>query len=456
MSIKIVSSTKKRRDNLKKVFAIVDIETTGGHAGANNITEIAIVLHNGQEIEGKYTTLINPCMPIQKYVQGLTGITDAMVAQAPKFDELAENIFNLLKDRVFVAHNVNFDYSFVKHELALAGFDLDTHKLCTIRLTKKIFPNLPKYGLGTVCRELNIMVNDRHRASGDALATAELFSLLIKHDTSGELAVMIKKKANRYLPPHVDVETVENLPMVPGVYYFHDKAGKVVYVGKAKNLKKRVTSHFSNNKPSKQKQDFLREIHGINYTVCDSELIASLLESIEIKRLWPIFNKSQKHYEHQYGIFMFEDARGYMRLGIDKKRKLLQPLITFSLFADAHSTLWQWARQHELHPALCFLDNSEKVASNLPDVASHNAAIEKVLASAQEERKTYLIKEPAQNYILIENGKFYGMGKIEDERLVTKPHELKTLLTPFPENEVIRGMLRKYTERYPGKVVMLG
>ena len=243
------------------MFAIVDIETTGGHAGANNITEIAIVLHNGQTLEGKYSTLVNPGRPIQKYVQALTGITDAMVATAPRFEHLAENIFNLLKDRVFIAHNVNFDYSFVKHELAQAGFELTTHKLCTIRLAKKIFPNLPKYGLGTVCRELNIGIQDRHRATGDALATAELFRLLVKHDTSGELQKMMKKKANRYLPPHVNIEEVENLPTVAGIYYFKNKIGKVVYVGKAKNIKKRVVSHFSNNKPSKQKQDFLREIH---------------------------------------------------------------------------------------------------------------------------------------------------------------------------------------------------
>ncbi len=176
------------------MFAIVDIETTGGQVGGNNITEIAIVLHNGYEVEGKYSTLVNPCRPIQKYVQGLTGITDAMVATAPRFGQLAESIFNLLKDRVFVAHNVGFDYVYVQQELALAGFVLNTTNLCTIKLSKKIFPGLPKYGLGTLCRELNIHVNDRHRAAGDAIATAELFSMLINHDTSGELDKMLKKK----------------------------------------------------------------------------------------------------------------------------------------------------------------------------------------------------------------------------------------------------------------------
>ena len=176
------------------MFAIVDIETTGGQVGGNNIMEIAIVLHNGREVEGKFSTLVNPCRPIQKYVQGLTGITDEMVSTAPMFGQLAENIYNLLKDRVFVAHNVAFDYTYVKQELALAGFNLTTNKLCTIKLSKKIFPGLPKYGLGTLCTELNIRVNDRHRAAGDALATAELFTMLLNHDTSGELQRMIRRK----------------------------------------------------------------------------------------------------------------------------------------------------------------------------------------------------------------------------------------------------------------------
>lgn len=434
------------------MFAVVDIETTGGHANANGITEIAIVLHNGTEIEGKFTTLVNPCMPIQRYVQGLTGITDAMVAQAPKFELLAENIYNLLKDRVFVAHNVNFDYSFVKHQLAQSGFDLTTHKLCTIRLARKIFPHLPKFGLATVCRELKIELNDRHRASGDALATAHLFKMLIDNDTSGELQKMVKKNANQYLPPNVNNEIVEVLPLTAGVYYFHNKIGKVVYVGKAKNIKKRVISHFSNNKPSKQKQEFLREIHNITYTHCDTEFLAAMLESIEIKRIWPIYNKSQKHYEHQYGIFMFEDAKGYLRLGIDKKRKLLQPLLSFSLMIQAHNVLWQWVKEYNIHPALCFLDKSDKLLSSLPDIKAHNAAIGHVIESTKQQKKTYFIRENYNNYILVEEGKFYGMGKIEDETLVSNPALLKEMLTPYPENDTLRSMLQQYISKYPENI----
>lgn len=434
------------------MFAVVDIETTGGHANANNITEIAIVLHNGYEIEGKFTSLINPCMPIQRYVQGLTGITDAMVATAPKFEELAENIYNLLKDRIFVAHNVNFDYSFVKHQLLQAGFELTTHKLCTIRLTRKIFPDLPKYGLGTVCRELKIELNDRHRAAGDALATAHLFKLLIQHDTSGELKKMVKKNSNQYLPPNLSSQIVEVLPQNAGVYYFKNKIGKVIYIGKAKNIKKRVISHFSNNKPSKQKQEFLREIFDITYKVLDSEFLATLFESIEIKRIWPIYNKSQKHYEHQYGIFIYEDAKGYLRLAIDKKRKILQPLISFNLLLQARNLLWQWVKQYDVHPALFFLD--KKNTTDLPELEQHNLSVNAIISELKQERKSYLIKE-ASNYVLVDEGTFYGMGCLKENTNITDKASIKQQLTPYPENEVLRGMLKQFVIKYPERILML-
>jgi DNA polymerase-3 subunit epsilon len=114
----------------------------------HGITEIGIVLHNGTEVEGKYETLVNPHQPIPPFIANMTGISDAMVAVAPSFEEVAPYIYNLLKDRVFVAHNVNFDFSFVKHHLQEAGFNLQTPKLCTIRLSRKVFPGYRKYGLG--------------------------------------------------------------------------------------------------------------------------------------------------------------------------------------------------------------------------------------------------------------------------------------------------------------------
>jgi DNA polymerase-3 subunit epsilon len=438
------------------MFAIVDIETTGGHASANGITEIAIVLHDGVREEGRFSTLVNPQIPIQKYVQSLTGITDAMVAKAPLFSLVAHNIHNLLKDRVFVAHNVNFDYSFVKHQLQQEGFQLDVPKLCTIRLSRKIFPGLPKYGLASLCHHFNIDNDSRHRAMGDADATAQLFSLLVQHDKSGELKKMMKKRTvEQYLPPNVDADKIKQLPYEPGVYYFHDNKGKIIYVGKAKNLKKRISSHFSNNKPSRQKQEFLRNIFDISHQVCGSELMAAMLESIEIKRLWPVYNKSQKFYERSFGIYQFEDSKGYLRLGIDAKKNYLQPLISFHLMADAHRLLWKLAKDFELHPVLLFLDKSDKKQDHLPDVLQHNQSLLKAVESIRLQQKTYLIKENGKNYFLIEEGRFYGMATLEEDVQLNDVEMAKSMLEHYPENEVLKSMLRNYAEKNPQNIIFL-
>ena len=310
------------------MFAIVDIETTGGYASGNCITEIAIAIHDGEKMVDFFETLINPEIPIPRYIQSLTGITNAMVSQAPVFEEVAPKIYGLLHNKVFVAHNVNFDYSFIKHHLGQWGYNLDCKKLCTVRLGRKVLPGYQSYSLGNICRSLHIEVENRHRAGGDTLATVQLFECILKNDNGGEIKAMLKGKAKeQFLPPHLPVEKVAQLPSCPGVYYFHNQKGKIVYVGKAKDLKKRVNSHFSNNKAGKQKQDFLREIYNVSYQLCGSELMAFILESIEIKRLWPLYNRSLKGFQQTYGLYMFEDGRGYQRLVIEKlKKQLSAPL----------------------------------------------------------------------------------------------------------------------------------
>src|SRR5258706_16116850 len=157
------------------MYAIVDIETTGSHPAENGITEIAIILYNGDEVEGRYETLVNPGVRIPSYITHLTGITNEAVAKAPSFSEVALPIFNLLSNRIFIAHNVNFDYTFIRHHLMENGYHWLPKKLCTLKLSRKAFPGLAKYGLGHLCNTFNIPVPNRHRAGGDADATTILF-----------------------------------------------------------------------------------------------------------------------------------------------------------------------------------------------------------------------------------------------------------------------------------------
>ena len=266
------------------LYAIVDIETTGGYAGAGGITEIAVFIFDGEKIVQQYQTLLNPVYTIPRYVEALTGITNAMVENEKHFSAIADELYELLHDKIFVAHNVNFDYSFVKYHLAQAGHQLNCKKLCTIRLGRQILPGIPSYSLGNICKSVGIKIDQRHRAGGDAAATVQLFHHLLKKDMNGYVQTMLKTKSKeQQAPPNLPVEQIKKLPDKPGVYYFHDQKGKVIYVGKAKSLAKRVNSHFANNNPAKQKQEFLRKIYNITYQMCGTELMAFILESVEIK-----------------------------------------------------------------------------------------------------------------------------------------------------------------------------
>ncbi|WP_197492229.1 3'-5' exonuclease [Arachidicoccus ginsenosidimutans] len=163
------------------MYAIVDIETTGSPVKDNGITEIAIVLYDGKNIEGKYQTLINPKVGISQFVAKLTGISNDMVAAAPEFSEVAENIFRLLEGRIFVAHNAGFDFPYVSHFLKASGFYLNSKVLCTLNLSRRAFPNLPKHGLEFLCSSLKIDNHSRHRAGGDAMATTELLGIILNN-----------------------------------------------------------------------------------------------------------------------------------------------------------------------------------------------------------------------------------------------------------------------------------
>lgn len=164
------------------MFAIIDIETCGGkfEPQRGRITEICILIHDGLQVTEKFSTLINPECYIAPIYTNITGITNQMVATAPKFHEVANTILKLTQNRTFVAHNVSFDYNFIKGEFAALGYEYEREKLCTVRLSRKLIPGKKTYSLGPLCQSLGISNDARHRAEGDALATAKLFDILLQ------------------------------------------------------------------------------------------------------------------------------------------------------------------------------------------------------------------------------------------------------------------------------------
>lgn len=454
------------------MYAIVDIETTGGYAAAHGITEISIHIFDGNKVIEKFETLINPQQPIPRYIQAMTGITDEMVADAPLFEEVAESIYTLLNDKIFVAHNVNFDYSFVKSHLEQAGFSIDARKLCTVRLSRKILPGFPSYSLGNLCHSLGIIMNNRHRAGGDTEATVKVFSHLLKNDKEQFIQKSLQRNSKEFiLPPNVPKEHFDQLPYTPGVYYFHDEKGKIIYVGKARNVRYRINSHFSNNSQSRQKQNFLRHTYSISYRPCATELMAHILESTEIKKLWPIFNYSQKGWEDTYGIFAYEDQNGYMRLAIEKNKKQLTPVCTFHRLIEGHDLMRKMIRNFQLCPKLCFMQTGQEKCEGIKEgyckgaceqkekALKYNYRVLEAIESLQTKPSFAIIEEglnaDEQSCILVIKGKFYGMGYINTDVQVTNLSTLQNLLTPYKENNYISNLINSYVLKYPGKVRIL-
>ncbi|AOM78951.1 exonuclease domain-containing protein [Pedobacter steynii] len=451
------------------LYAVVDIETTGGYASGNGITEIAILIHDGVSVVNSFETLINPKQYIPDHIEALTGISNDMVENAPVFAEVASEIYDLLHDKVFVAHNVNFDFSFIRHQLGEAGYDLQCNKLCTVRLSRKILPGHKSYSLGKLCAALKISLNNHHRAGGDAKATAELLSMLLQNDTEGIIHQSLKiTSKEQALPPNLSKSKIDQLPQNPGVYYFKDQKGKVIYIGKAKSLKKRVCSHFSGNNAGKQRQDFLKNIYSVDFEVCGTELMAFILEATEIKRLWPENNRALKRYEQKYALYSFEDQKGYLRLGIDTFKKNLPVLYSFNTILEGHHLLKILIKDHFLCEKLCYIQKNRMACTGHEEGNCSGACVGKESAPAYNVRVKYAIAqlksmlpsfaiidagrtEDEQSCILVEQGKLYGMGYISQYSDVQEPELLKSALKAYPSNDYIMHLILTHTEQHPHK-----
>lgn len=443
------------------LYAVVDIETTGSYAAGNGITEIAIVIHDGSKKLNFYETLVNPHIPIPYFIQRLTGIDNKMVANAPSFEEIAGQVFDLLQDKIFVAHNVNFDYSFIKHHLKNAGYELETKKLCTVRLARKVLPGLMGYSLGKLTQRLGIDHGNHHRAGGDALATADLLAMIVEKDAEGVIAAMLKgRNSEQYLPPHLPVDALEQLPSTAGVYYFYNAAGKIIYVGKAKNIRRRVRSHFSNNKINRQKQDFLRETYRITYKECATELMAHILESAEIRRLWPIHNRSQRGYLPKYGLFVYEDRQGYRRFAVEKIMRTIAPIYTFNTITEGYARVRELITEFGLCTRLCNVATSMDCGcASHAEPEEYNLKVDQAIDWIKKHLPTFAlidkgIDDNEHSCILVKEGNLYGMGYINDKKLQLKNIEtVQKIMEPMQDNDYIRNLVFRHASMYPEKCV---
>lgn len=459
---------------MSKLYAIIDIETTGGQAKRNKITEIAIILHNGEKVIDSYETLINPECSIPYNITQLTGITQDMVNGAPKFYEVAKKIVELTEGAIFVAHNVRFDYSFIRAEFARLGFTYTRKQLCTVRLARKAFPGLPSYSLGNLIRHFNIKVNKRHRAMADTQATLVLFNKILAKEKGEEqihdLVNLGIKEA--LLPKNINLETLHALPDACGVYYFHDEQGTAAYIGKSINVKKRVAEHFSKKTDKASKlQQF---VHDISFELTGSELVALLLESHEIKNLRPYINRAQRRRFFPYVIHSYTNDDGYICLDVARAASI-KSRVNYNIIAEypkpmsAKSHLQRVLAAFELCAKYCNLEahhpNSPCFPYHLKQC--HGACVQKEPVESYNERARegmeklstvfeedfFLLdvgRTPQEkSVILVENGAFYGFGYIDVEDTSGGTAALRDVIKPYLSTPETTRIIRRFMSDNP-------
>ena len=454
------------------MYAIVDIETTGGYADNHRVTEIAVYHHDGTRITDTFHTLLNPGRNIPGFITGLTGITSQMVSKAPSFDEMAPEIQDWLKDRVFVAHNAHFDYSFIKKEFEGVGVNWQPKKLCTVRLSRKIIPGLESYGLGRLSESLGIKIPNRHRAGGDAEATAKIFTILLQRDNTGVIAKALKRNSGEtILPPNLAKEEFDKLPAKPGVYYFLDGRGQVIYVGKAINIKKRIAGHFTGEAREWNRSNIRNEIHHITYELTGTELIALILEAQEIRRIWPKYNLALKYKVEEWGVYDYEDRNGYLRFGVNIVHKGTKPLITFTSKGDAWSFMWAKVKEFDLCPklsglqvakGLCFsyqTGDCKGACMGVETVKKYNKKAQKAIDSFFEKGESVAIigrgrKMDEKSLVLVENGNYLGFGFFDKDQSIGDLESAKNYIKIGKENRVAQNMVNSFLMNPRGNEVV--
>ena len=438
------------------MYAIIDIETTGGNASRERITEIAIYVHDGEKVVNEYSTLINPECKVPPFVARLTGISDEMLVNAPKFFEVARDIVEITEGCTFVAHNAAFDYSFVKQEFLNLGYKYKRPVLCTVKMSRKLLPGLNSYSLGNLCDSLGIQITSRHRASGDALATVKLFERLLSVDPT------LSQIPTDGLHPSLDRSIFSRLPLSAGVYYFHDDRGNLLYIGKSKNIHARVLSHFQNSSTGKA-IEMRSNTASISFEETGSELIALLLESDEIKKHKPPHNRLQRRISYKYGLYSLYLQSGYKVIQIEKIKSTGKPHTVFASFDEALVLVHEIVAKHNLCQKLCGLYQNHGACFQHSIGQCSGACIGAEPAEAYNLRVDAALKEFHHKWtdmaiidrgrnedevsvVLIENNVFAGFGWISNENSINDPSQLRDCIKPYIDNrdvqQIIKGFLR--------------
>lgn len=444
------------------MYAILDIETTGGQFNEEGITEIAIYKFDGHEVVDQFISLVNPEIPIQPFVVKLTGINNAMLQSAPKFFEVAKRIIEMTNDCVIVAHNASFDYRILRTEFRRLGYDFEARTLCTVELSKKLLPEQPSHSLGKLVRALGIPMADRHRASGDAMATVKLFKILLEKDLEKEIVKdFIKLEIEKGIAPKL-LDIVAGLPAKTGIYYIHNEKGNLIYIGKSRNIKKRVNQHFTGTSTKCKK--IQAEVFTVTYDETGSELIALLKESEEIKINKPIHNRGQRKNISRLALYAEKDKNGYLNLKLQKADGRKKEITSFTSLQEGKNALFRITSHYNLCQKLtglyvsktnCFQYNIKECdGACIGEISAeeYNTRVQEFIENNSFENQNMVLVDRGRTInersaVLIENGIYKGYAFYDLNYQINNIEILKNIIIPMQNNRDIRNIIQGHVRK---------
>lgn len=385
-----------------------------------------------------------------------------MLVTAPKFYEVAKRIVEITEDCIVVAHNSEFDYRILRTEFSRLGFEFKRKTLCTVELAKEIMPEQESYSLGKLTRALGIPVSDRHRASGDALATVKLFKILLAKDLDKHI-IQDAVKAEPTYKMATNLKTIiDDLPSITGVYYLHDTYGKIIYIGKSKNIKNRVNQHFTSSNPKSKKMQ--NQVAAVTYEATGSELVALLKESAEIKRNKPSFNRAMRRNLFTHALYSFTDENGYLNLQIGSSDGRKKAITTFSNYQSGKQFLFKAVENFKLCPKLVGLDTAKKscfkyqvkecegACIEQESATDYNLRVHEMIVNNSYDNQDMVIIDKGRaidehSVLLIEDGIFKGLGFYNLNYQITNKKVLESIITPMDNNRDTQHIIQSYLRK---------
>jgi DNA polymerase-3 subunit epsilon len=445
------------------MFAIVDIETCGSSFSfqRGRIIDICILVHDGIRVIDKFSTLINPDCPIGGFYTNISGITNQMVEHAPRFHEVAKDIISYTEDKIFVAHNVGFDYTFIKEEFASLGYKFKRDTLCTVKMSRKLLPGKKSYSLGNLCDSLGITIHDRHRAEGDAIATAKVLDILLQLKTqnptyrSKSLYQMMATKTEA-----IKKYILDKIPDSCGVYYFLNEKSEIIYIGKSVNMYTRALSHY--NSDIQKTRRMLHELMNVDFIETGSELISLLLENIEIKKHQPQFNRRSKAPLFTHGIRFYLNEDGLFELCLEALVPSKTYLLSFTHYATAREKLDSLIERNRLcylytglsESAPCFayqLRLCDGVCAGEEPPKQYNKKVKEIIENYSYPHADFVILEQGRTvgetaFVCVRNYTYAGYGYMDDIQSMSTiqdflPHVESSMFYPDMDT-LIRGYLK--------------